>query len=202
MEGWFVTPNDDSQSLSLEDIPDDLVIETRISQPVPFGEESLEFHAARLLLLLKFAGGRTERIVGRTKIAKMDFFVRYPTYLVKAANLQGIQTNLQPGARPESPMIRYKYGPWDTKYYDVFALLVAKGLISIHPTDKGDEFALTDRGQFAIEELQGPEFEEIVERCRLVYRLFGGKSGTAMKKFIYDNFPEIVARPMGWEIEQ
>lgn len=199
-----MTTENDFQNLDLspEDIPSSLVIETRTRQPVPFGEESLEFHAARLLLLLKCAGGRKAKIVGRTKIAKMDFFVRYPTYLVKAANLRGIQSTVESGARPESPMIRYKYGPWDTKYYNVFALLVGRGLISIHPSDKGDVFVLTDKGQFAIEELQGPEFEEIIERCRLVYRLFGSKSGTAIKRFIYDSFPEIVARPIGREIEQ
>lgn len=191
-----------SLNLSLDEIPSGLVIETRARQPAPVGEESLEFHAARLLLLLKFAGGRKARIVGRTKMAKMDFFVRYPTYLVKAANLHGIQSTMKPSARPESPMIRYKYGPWDTKYYDVFALLVARDLISIYPSDKGDVFVLTNRGQFAVDELQGPEFGEIVERCRLVRRLFGGKSGTAIKRFIYDSFPEIVARPIGWEIEQ
>jgi len=199
-----MTTDKDFRSLAFspDDIPSDLVIETQTRQPVPLGEESLEFHAARLLLLLKFAGGRKARIIGRTKIAKMDFFVRYPTYLVKAANMHSIQSTVRPGARPESPMIRYKYGPWDKKYYDVFALLVARDLIAVCPSDKGDVFALTDRGQLAVDELQGPEFEEIIGRCCLVYRLFGGKSGTQIKSFIYDNFPEIVARPIGWEIKQ
>ena len=186
----------------MDDVPDRLVIATRVPESVPFGDESLEFHAARLLLLLKYAGGRQAKIVGRTKMAKMDFFVRYATYLVKAANLHGVPVALEPGPRPESPMIRYKYGPWDSRYYDVFALLVARDLVSVHPSDKGDVFALTDRGQFAVEELHGPEFEEIIERCRLVFRMFGRKSGTTIKNFIYDNFPEVVGRPMGWEIGQ
>lgn len=187
---------------SPRDAPEDLVIETRTPQPTRFGDESLEFHAARLLLLLRFAGGRGERIVGRTKIAKLDFFVRYPAYLAKAAKLQGVEPTVESDTRPESPMIRYKYGPWDTRYYDVFAYLVAKDLVSIRPTDKGDEFELTDKGKYASEELLGPEFEDIVERCQLVYRLFGRKSGTAIKTFIYSNFPEIVTRPVGWEIAQ
>lgn len=184
------------------DVPESLVIETRTPQPMPFGDESLNFHAARLLLLLRFAGGRAERIVGRTKIAKLDFFVRYPTYLAKAARLKQVEPIEESNTRPESPMIRYKYGPWDTKYYNVFAYLVAKDLISIHPSAKGDQFELTDRGKRASEELQGPEFEDIVERCRLVYRLFGRKSGTAIKAFIYGNFPEIVTQPIGSEIAQ
>ena len=58
-------------------IPPDLNISTRQPTRVPFSEESLEFHAARLIILLKYAGNRDASIVGRTKLAKFDFFVRY-----------------------------------------------------------------------------------------------------------------------------
>lgn len=186
--------------LSVSDIPDGLVIETRQPEPVPFGEESLEFHAARLLFLLHFAGGRKQRIVGRTKMAKLDFFIRYPTYLVKAAWLKGVKTEVVAETRPESAMIRYKYGPWDTKYYNIFALLVGRGFVRIYPSEKGDVFELTDRGRFAVEELNGSDFEEIVQRCQLVNELFGSESGTNIKDFIYKNFPEIVVISLGKEI--
>jgi hypothetical protein len=189
-----------TESLSLSEVPEGLVIETRQPQPVPFGEESLEFHAARLLFLIRFAGGRKQRIVGRTKIAKLDFFVRYPTYLVKAARLKQVSTTIVAEARPESAMIRYKYGPWDEKYYNIFALLVARGFVQIYPSDKGDVFELTDRGRFAVEELSGADFEEIVQRCQLVSELFGSEPGTNIKNFIYENFPEIVAMSLGREI--
>jgi hypothetical protein len=44
-----------------------------------------EFHAARLLLLLRFYGRSPGgEIAGRTKLAKLDFFVRYPRFLEAA----------------------------------------------------------------------------------------------------------------------
>jgi hypothetical protein len=194
--------NINAGAITEETVPSDLSIETRSPEPAPSIDESAEFHAARLLILLKIAGGRSSRIVGRTKIAKLDFFVRYPTYLAKAMSLLGVPASIKPGPSPESPMIRYKYGPWDSKYYDIFALLIAKGLIDVYPTEKGDAFQLTERGEFAVRELDSPEFEEIVERCRVVNKIFGNRSGTWIKNFIYENFPEVVAKSIGKEINQ
>lgn len=183
--------------LSSTDIPEDLVIETNQPRYYPTADDSIEFHAARLLLLLKHAGGRKAKIVGRLRLAKLDFFVRYPVYLSKALGSDAKTVTI---IQPESPMIRYKYGPWDKKYYDVFAFLVAKGLVTISPTQSGDEFALTSRGQDAINELQGPDFEDIVERCKVVYQRFKDFSGTQLKSYIYKNFPEIVSQPLSSEI--
>ncbi|MCZ7547607.1 MAG: hypothetical protein M5U11_00415 [Anaerolineales bacterium] len=180
-----------------KDIPSDLVIETSHPRYYPVAEDSLEFHAARILLLLKYAGGKQAKISGRLKLAKLDFFVRYPSYLSKAI---GSDSKITTYIQPESPMIRYKYGPWDNKYYDVFALLVAKGLMAISSTKSGDEFSLTDRGQNAVTELQGPDFEEIIFRCQLAYQRFKDFSGSQLKNFIYENFPEIVAQPISSEI--
>ncbi|MEK6750697.1 MAG: hypothetical protein AABZ00_00415 [Chloroflexota bacterium] len=179
------------------EVPSGLVIDTSEPHHYPTAEDSLEFHSARLLLLLRYAGGKYSKISGRLKLAKLDFFVRYPSYLKKA--LEANATIVAP-VDPESPMIRYKYGPWDNKYYDVFAFLVAKGLVSISPTKRGDEFALTDRGQEAVNELKGPDFDEIINRCELVNKRFKDFSGTQLKDYIYNNFPEIVALPLNSEI--
>jgi hypothetical protein len=170
---------------------------------LPDPDESTEFHAARILLLLYYAGGqRKKSIQGRTKIAKLDFFIRYPTYLIKAAQIKHRRTTLRPIANLESRMIRFRYGPWDENYYNTFSYLVAKDLVTINNTKKGDIFQLTERGKTAAEELHGLEFEEIIERCKLVYELFGTSSGTSIKEFIYDKFPEIVAKPLGESIKQ
>src|SRR4051812_10653551 len=81
-------------------------------QYIPEADESIEFHAARVLLLIYYVGETsTKKISGRTKLAKLDFFVRYPTYLVEAARIKHVKTSIAPVARPESLMIRYKYGP-------------------------------------------------------------------------------------------
>ncbi len=46
-------------------------------------DDLLEFHAARLLLLFKVCGV-AGRIDGLTKMAKLDFFVRYPQFFNEA----------------------------------------------------------------------------------------------------------------------
>lgn len=180
-------------------IPGDLKINIRHPAKTLLAEESMELHAARLLLLLSYAGVKG-KIVSRTKIAKMDFFIRYPAYLKKAAAIHNVEINDEVGIRPESPMIRYKYGPWDSKYYNIFALLIAKGLITIFPSKSGDVFELTDRGRYAVSELDTVEFENIIERCKIVSNLFRNKTGSAIKDFIYEHFPEVTSRSLGEEI--
>src|SRR5438094_599330 len=122
-----------------EKAPSTLQVEIRQPRPIPEGDDSLEFHAARLLLLLFYSRGKTKKIEGRTKLAKMDFLVRYPTYLAEAARIKKVETSIKTTARPESLMIRYRYGPWDARYYNIFAYIVAKGFIEIEPNkSKGD----------------------------------------------------------------
>lgn len=186
-----------------EKAPNTLQVEIRQPRPTPSGDDGLEFHAARLLLLIYSSRGKTKKIEGRTKLAKMDFLIRYPTYLAEAARIKKIEANIKTTVRPESRMIRYKYGPWDNNYYNIFAYIVAKGFVEIEPTkSKGDVFLLTKKGEFAAKELQGPEFEELQERCFLVHKLFGDVSGSTIKTFIYEYFTEIIDKPLGAEIEE
>jgi hypothetical protein len=183
-----------------DEVPQTLKITIKRPTLIPSADGSIEFHAARILLLLKYIGtSKPKKIVSRTKIAKIDFFVRYPTYLEKAAKILGEERipHFSEIYEPESRMIRYKYGPWDKKYYNIFAYLTAKGMIEVEPSGKGDIFVLTNKGSVAAEELEGPEYEEIIQRCKLVKKLFGSRSGTGIKKFIYEKFPEVVGKEVG-----
>lgn len=183
-----------------KELPQTLKITITKPSPIPITDESIEFHAARILLLLKYTG-ISKKIIGRMKIAKLDFFVRYPTYLKKAARiLEQEIPHLSEIYAPESRMIRFKYGPWDEKYYDIFAYLVSKDMIVVEPSERGDIFGLTRKGEVAIEEFEGPEFDEIIERCKLVKKFFGSRGGTSIKKFIYDNFPEVTGKGIGERI--
>ena len=195
-----------------QEAPADLRVNIRHPEPALSPDDNLAFHASRLLFLLYFAGGTANEIEGRTKLVKMDFLIRYPTYLVEATRIMNqqrrgqktwkpITPDIQPVARPESRMIRFKYGPWDPRYYDVFAYLVAKDFIEIRPGKKqADSFRLTDKGKEAVQELEGSEFEEIIKRCKLVYRLFGRSAGTTIKQFIYNYFTNLMNKPLGAEL--
>ncbi len=73
---------------------------------LPVSADSLrEFHAARLLLLLRYAGQDKGRIESLTKMAKLDFFVRYPKFLrAVTSNSAALAVS-----GTESPMIRFHY---------------------------------------------------------------------------------------------
>ena len=85
-------------------------------------DDILEFHAARLLLLFRICG-TANRIDGLTKMAKLDFFVRYPDFFARACRTEGFQCdNLYRVI--ESSMIRFHYGPWDQRYYHILAYIL------------------------------------------------------------------------------
>lgn len=168
-------------------------------------DDNLPFHAARLLLLIKFAGApqSNPRIEGRTKLAKLDFFVRYPLFLEKAAmifqakeQLEKLKSVMEKNSTVESHMIRYKYGPWDKKYYLVFAYLSGKKLVEISSAEKVDHFYLSSTGKEMAKTLsETKEFGSMVTRCQIAGELFFGRSGNSIKEFVYRHFPEVVRTP-------
>ena len=172
--------------------------------------DSIEFHASRLLLLLAFCSSdKTQNgrvgIKGRTKLAKLDFFLRYPLYLEKVlAKSNSSQTKLSfhidenEKFSIEAKMIRYKYGPWDQKYFDIFAYLLGKGLMEIVPSGGVDYFILSESGQqVAVKLAEKETFQSLVSRCHIIKKILGGYSGASLKNMIYENFPEIVRKPLG-----
>ena len=60
-------------------------------------DDIIEFHASRILLILRLCGQRdqirkTYKIIGLTKLAKLDFFVRYPEFFRRFLREKNIQT--------------------------------------------------------------------------------------------------------------
>lgn len=104
-----------------------------------------ELHASRLLLLLKICGV-SGRVEGLTKLAKLDFFVRYPDFFERIA--QHLGENVESATTSvESAMIRHHYGPWDKRYYQVLPFLEGRGLITIRKAGQAYVFELTDAGK-------------------------------------------------------
>ncbi len=178
-------------------------------QPVyqPLDTDSIpEFHAARLLLLLWTCGsGSPRRISGRTKLAKLDFFLRYPSFLERALAATGNAAagrDLDRNPEPEAPMIRYRYGPWDPRYRSFLALLESRGLVQISGT-RVDQIALTTSGgRLARQLAERSEFSGLGQRGRVLGAAFGAWTGTSLKDLIYELFPEQVGeRAMGERIQ-
>lgn len=169
-------------------------------------DDIVEFHAARLILLMHICGIKG-RIDGLTKMAKLDFFARYPDFF-EVARTAVAPTDAEKrshGAgdeRVESAMVRHHYGPWDKRYYHVLAHLEAKWLITVTKDGKSYRIALTPLGVERATALAArPSFGPLVERLREVKKAFGGKTGTFLKDLIYRLFDdEVGKRPMGERI--
>lgn len=155
-------------------------------------DDVLEFHAARLLLLFRVCGIK-DRIDGLTKMAKLDFFVRYPQFFRRVS----AHTKKTDAALPksvESSMIRHHYGPWDKRYYHLLAYLEGNGLLEVRKSGSAFVFELTDAGKDAADALRDREaFAALVEQMKLVKKDLGGKSGSVLKKLIYEVFDKEVA---------
>lgn len=174
-------------------------------------DENIAYHAARLLVLIQYAGTRGTKskppaIEGRTRLAKLDFFLRYPAYLQRAAKLFGKVPSLpelgvtrdEELDTVESRMIRYRYGPWDEVYFPTLAYLIGKGLIQVDASNRTERFELTAQGLELAKKLGGSEeFSDLTLRAKTVYSLFNRMKGSAIKDFIYQHFPEVAGETSG-----
>ncbi|MFC1836264.1 hypothetical protein ACFL2Q_16350 [Thermodesulfobacteriota bacterium] len=172
-------------------------------------DDVVEFHAARLVLLLAMCG-TSGRIDGLTKMAKLDFFVRYPDFFesARAASTSKGHTAATVGGKSdeavESAMVRHHYGPWDKRYYHILAYLESKQLITVTKERNSYRLALTDLGLGRSKELANTaSFIPLVERMREVKKTFGRRSGNSLKDLIYSLFEtEVNQRQLGEVIKR
>jgi hypothetical protein len=161
-------------------------------------DQSPELHAARILLILDTFAENTQggAIEGLTKLAKLDFLLRYPVMLHRALEARGNSTRevqLEDHERQsvESEMVRYRFGPWDHRYREFLNILVAKGLVTISIEGRKVVIILTEQGRDIARQLANHElFEQYARRARLLKRHFD-LTATHLMRFIYDTFPEI-----------
>lgn len=161
-------------------------------------DESPELHAARLLILLSAFAEDGKSIEGLTKLAKLDFLLRYPVMLERALEAKGRSTReaqVEDYERysVESQMVRYRFGPWDHRYREFLNILVAKGLASISIEGRMVVITATKQGQDRAKQLTATHtFEHYTRRAKLLKRHFD-MTATNLMRFIYDTFPEIIS---------
>jgi len=139
--------------------------------------------------------GKKNTLSGLTKLAKLDFFVRYPAFFERAASELG-QTPYELPHRVESAMVRHHYGPWDKRYYHVLSVLEGKGLLTVKSAGpRTYHFALTPHGIELADSLATNEaFADLVQIMQQVAKVFRDMSGTALKGLIYRAFDREVAQ--------
>ena len=171
-------------------------------------EENDTVHEGRLLILLRAfsTGQENQPIEGLTKLAKLDFLLRYPTYLERALVKKGRSTksvDVQEHERVsvESKMVRYRFGPWDHRYRRILNLLVGKGLVTLDVSGRTINIGLTPNGHEIAESIAtAKEYSDIANRAKALKSHFNIK-GTNLMKFIYKNFVEIVSLRSNQEID-
>lgn len=172
-------------------------------------ENSDGLHLTRLLILLRCADkrGRTPKPVeGITKLAKLDFLLRYPVYLERALIQLGKSTadlDLLPRERTtvETKMIRFRYGPWDGRYRRWLTLLGSRGLLRVSMKGRKIEIGLTEEGRVLADDLSGQTiFADLADRGSIVMKTVGDMSGARLKDFVYEIVPEITGMKWGQEI--
>lgn len=159
-------------------------------------DQITEFHASRILLLIKICGSKdrtkkTHKITGLTKLAKLDFFVRYPDFLQRIAKHLSLEHTLQNNEKTiESRMIRFHYGPWDERYYQILPYLEAKGLIIVSQENTNTfTFYLTDLGEKITDELLiDDSFASLYKVLIDVKNVLASLSGSKIKSMIYELF--------------
>ena len=165
-------------------------------------------HLARLLLLIDTFTDHNENktVNGLTKLAKLDFLLRYPVYLEKALqenNMSSKEVNVLNYERKsvESSMVRYRYGPWDYRYRRFINLLVGKGLASVFLDGRTIKISLTKSGIEKASILSNDNnYEDIVNRASIICRHFD-MGATRLKDFVYETFPEIGTLRLGERIK-
>jgi hypothetical protein len=166
---------------------------------------------ARILLLINAFSGRGRSLEGRTKLAKLDFFLRYPAYFARALEVRhGIKASISTvaavqiaaaeGDTIETQMVRYRYGPWDPAYFGILGRLIGKALVDPVPAERGIGYRTTSKGnELASNLAKTPEWQVVADRAALLLRYFD-VSGERLKKLIYAQFPEIVSAQWGKQL--
>jgi len=171
-------------------------------------ENNDDIHLGRLLLLLLAANDKeTKSINGITKLVKLDFLLRYPNCLERALKAEKKNAELAEvkdyeRSTIESKMIRFKYGPWDSRYRRWLSLLNSRGLVMIEIQKKTIFIELTEKGRVIAEKFSTDiAYNDINLRSQLVIKTFGHMSSSGIKNFIYQVFPELETMKWGEDIQ-
>lgn len=163
-------------------------------------DDDRSLHLARLIILISAfrREGDAAEVEGLTKLAKLDFLLRYPLMLERALARKGAsvsRANVEEHERHsvESEMVRYRFGPWDHRYRSLLNLLVGKQLAAVRVDGRTVKISLTKRGEAVAAQLRAEEaFAPYVSRADLLSRYFD-MTATNLMRFVYETFPEVVA---------
>jgi hypothetical protein len=171
-------------------------------------QTDLAYHQARVLILIDAVAltpGNAKKLDGLTKLAKLDFLLRYPALAPKIldrldASDSRLHLSVEETEQPtivESPMVRYKYGPWDDRYYPVIGALVSRGLVRYTRGRRGSVgLAPTAAGRQLVDDLSDSvDWVDVYDRSMAIAEASAGLTGNALKDLIYRRLADLMDRP-------
>lgn len=169
-------------------------------------DKNEDIHLARILVLLgSFQREDEAALVGITKLAKLDFLLRYPSCFERAMLARNVSPkNLRIAdfehATIESSMVRYRYGPWDHRYRRFLNILAARSLVTLTVEGRTILIDLTHGGIAIAKKLSdSEEFEDVHYRAGML-RKHLDLGATRLMEFIYEEFPELNDMQLNEEI--
>jgi hypothetical protein len=173
--------------------------------------EDIEHQQLRVLALINavtMIRGNANRLDGLTKLAKLDFIARYPELEAQIARVLFGSDSVEQSIPEFStltvvPMIRYRYGPWDERYYPVIGALVGRGLIRYAKGKRGAiGFSITPLGKKLVQALNAnAAWAPVVARYSHTADRFGVQNGNRLKDAIYKALPDLASTPFGTELK-
>lgn len=170
--------------------------------------DDLAYHQSRVMMLIALVSANREhsgKLDGLTKLAKLDFLVRYPALAAEVLDDLDpddprLHLTAQDKAEPtlvDDPMVRYKYGPWDDRYYPVIGALVSRGLVRYARGRRGSvALVATPAGKALASDLAtNALWRDVADRCEAVSEASGGLTGNALKDLIYSRLAALMDRP-------
>ncbi|WP_144720040.1 hypothetical protein [Agrococcus jejuensis] len=171
-------------------------------------QDDLAYHQTRVLLLVAAVSsnkGHARKLDGLTKLAKLDFLTRYPglasvvlpNLTNESARMHLTEAESLNPTDVEDPMIRYKYGPWDDRYYPIIGSLVGRSLVKYVRGRQGSvALTLTPTGKSLAAEVAAlPQWSTVHARCEAIAEASAGLTGNALKEQIYRKLADLMNRP-------
>lgn len=158
-----------------------------------------------LILIYTFAGKNgTGKIEGISKLAILDFLLRYPVALDKMLENQELKGNKTINHKRfqlqsyevnsiDAKMMKFNFAPWDFKYRRIVSILKAKDLIQVNLDGKKTVLRIKSNGIDTAKKIQDlKDYEYLVVRCKIIKSVFGSWSQKKLIDMIYIIFPEIL----------
>ncbi|MCU6794855.1 hypothetical protein OB236_22335 [Paenibacillus sp. WQ 127069] len=115
-------------------------------------DERDELHVIRILILLHTLIGKKQdkTTIELTRLAKLDFLLRYPSALEKALTILNKikEVNITEAEKNniETNMLAFRYSPWSGDFRRLLVVLSAKCLITWQRREKYLDICLTENG--------------------------------------------------------